>query len=148
MDKTIEGVIVTQLKQVRNPKGDILHGLRFSESSYNGFGEAYFSCILPKEIKGWKKHKLAQLNIIVPLGEIEFVLFDNRLNSTTNGTFQSVILGPSSENTYKRLTIPNEIWVAFRSTRNEIGILLDIMDIEHSDLESEKESLDFIKFAW
>ena len=33
------------LKIIKNDKGDILHGLKSSDSNYKGFGEAYFSKI-------------------------------------------------------------------------------------------------------
>ena len=37
----IEGVYITNLKTIKNVKGDIMHGLRSDENIFNGFGEAY-----------------------------------------------------------------------------------------------------------
>ena len=81
----MDGVILTPLKQIKNPKGDIFHAMKRSDAGYDGFEEAYFSTINKEDIKGWKKHTKMTLNIIVPVGEIEFIIYDEFV-STTNGT--------------------------------------------------------------
>jgi dTDP-4-dehydrorhamnose 3,5-epimerase len=45
---------VTPLKKIGVKGGDVLHALKFTESDYRGFGEAYFSFINFNEIKAWK----------------------------------------------------------------------------------------------
>ncbi|MFW5625378.1 MAG: dTDP-4-dehydrorhamnose 3,5-epimerase, partial [Campylobacter hyointestinalis] len=67
----MDGVILTPLKQIYNPKGNIFHAMKNSDIGYLGFGEAYFSTIDQNKIKGWKKHTKMTLNLIVPIGEIE-----------------------------------------------------------------------------
>ena len=58
MDKiNIDGVILTPLKKITHPRGDILHAMKENDSGYAGFGEAYFSTIKHGEIKGWNRHK-------------------------------------------------------------------------------------------
>ena len=57
MDKvSIEGVVLTELKMINHPKGDIYHAMKKSDNGYAGFGEAYFSTVNQNAIKGWKKH--------------------------------------------------------------------------------------------
>ena len=52
MDKIkIKGVILTPLKKITHPKGDILHGMKNNGDGYAGFGEAYFSVIETGVIK-------------------------------------------------------------------------------------------------
>ena len=80
----MDGVILTPLKQIHHPKGDILHGMKKSDIGFDGFGEAYFSSIKEGEIKGWKKHRKMTLNLIVPVVEIEFVVFDAKKNNFFN----------------------------------------------------------------
>ena len=53
----IEGVQLTPLKIISHPQGDILHGMKKSDSGFSGFGEAYFTQILYNEIKGWNRHQ-------------------------------------------------------------------------------------------
>ena len=82
MDKvSIEGVGLTDLKMIHHPQGDIYHGMKKSDEGFEGFGEAYFSTIKENETKGWKKHQEMTMNIIVPIGAVTFVLFDDRENS-------------------------------------------------------------------
>ena len=72
----MDGVILTPLKQIYHPKGDIFHAMKKSDIGFDGFGEAYFSTINQNDIKGWKKHTKMTLNIVVPVGNIEFVVYD------------------------------------------------------------------------
>lgn len=145
MDKMIEGIILTPLKQINHPKGDIYHGMKKSDNGFFGFGEAYFSTISKNEIKGWKKHTEMVLNLIVPLGEIEFVIYDDRLESATFNNFFSIKL---SQNNYKRLTIPFGVWMAFKGISEETNMLLNIASIEHNPSESLTKELDEIKYNW
>jgi len=97
MDKmNIEGVLVTNLKKIHNPKGNIFHCMKNDDQGYKGFGEAYFSTINHDEIKGWNKHKLMTLNLVVPIGEVAFVLYDDRVNSKAKCKYFKSIL--SEEN--------------------------------------------------
>ena len=54
----MDGVILTKLKQVNHPKGDIFQGMKKSDIGFDGFGEAYFSTIKGGEIKGWNVTEL------------------------------------------------------------------------------------------
>jgi len=104
MDKvSIEGIVLTDLKVINHPQGDIYHAMKKSDKGFEGFGEAYFSTINKNEIKGWKKHLKMTMNIIVPVGEVTFVLFDDRENSNSVNNLFSVTLSPSN---YYRLTVP------------------------------------------
>lgn len=135
----MDGVILTPLKKIHHPKGDIYHAMKKSDHGYNGFGEVYFSTINKNDIKGWKKHLQMTLNIIVPIGEIKFVVYDIK----TEEFFSEVI---SSRN-YQRLTISAGLWVAFQGMQNE-NILLNIASTEHDPSEEENLTLDQIEYAW
>ena len=106
-NRLIDGVLLTQQKIINVSGGDVFHGVKVSDLGFDGFGEAYFSTIEFGAIKGWKRHRLMTLNLLVPIGEIKFVIYDDRPASTTNGLFQEVTLSPSN---YCRLTIPPS-WV-------------------------------------
>lgn len=142
----IEGVVLTPLKQIFHPKGDVMHAMKSSDVGFAGFGEAYFSTIHFRDIKPWKKHLKMRLNFVVPVGEIRFVIYDDRENSSTKGVFFDVNL--SSEN-YKRVTIPEGLWVAFEGVGEDLNLLLNIADLEHDPNEVErKESLTDIYYQW
>src|SRR4051812_25537108 len=86
-----QGVLLTPVRIIPNDNGDILHGLKATDQAYVAFGEAYFSTISFGKKKGWKKHLRMTLNVVVPIGEIEFVLFDER-PGVTIGRFYEVTL--------------------------------------------------------
>jgi len=140
----MDGVTLTPLKIIPHPSGDVLHGIKSSEGSFTGFGEAYFSTVNQGDIKGWKKHSKMTLNLVVPKGEIQFVIFDDRDKSKTQGKFMSVSL---SLQNYQRLTISPGLWVGFKGLSLE-NILLNIASIEHSPTEATNMPLNFLDFNW
>jgi len=135
----VDGVIVTSLRQIHNLQGDVFHAMKRNDDGFNGFGEAYFSTINQGDIKGWKKHTKMTLNLVVPIGEIEFVVFDKR----TNNSF-SIRL---SQDNYKRLTVSPNLWVAFRGL-GKYNMLLNIASIEHDSSEAININIDEINFNW
>lgn len=133
----MDGVVLTPLKQISNPKGDIFHVMKKSDKGFDGFGEAYFSAINKDNTKGWKKHTEMTLNLVVISGEIEFVVYDSKTKE-----FFRVNL---SKNNYQRLTIKAGLWMAFKGIK-ENSILLNLASIEHNLDESENLDLNKIKF--
>lgn len=142
----INGVNITPLSIIDTKGGDVLHAMKMSDHGYSGFGEAYFSTIEPQAIKGWKRHKLMVLNLVVPVGTVRFILFDDRDNQDNVNRFQEVTL--SIENGYSRLTIPPMIWVGFQGLGLQTSLVLNIANIEHSPEEVERKELAEIKFNW
>ena len=145
MDKIIEGVILTPLKQIVNPKGDLYHAMKQSDNGYKSFGEAYFSTVIKDEIKGWKKHTVMVLNLIVPIGAVEFIIYDDRIDSSTKNQFFSLIL---SQENYQRLTVPAGVWMAFRGIGEDLNMLLNIASIEHDPTEAISKQLTDINYTW
>ena len=139
----IDGVILTPLDIIQAPGGNVMHAMKKSSPGYSSFGEAYFSQVNNGVVKGWKRHKKMWLNIVVPVGKIRFVLFDDRDASYLK--FQEIIL--SKEN-YCRLTVPPMVWMGFQGLDLDVSLLLNIADIEHSPQESDRKTIDSIKFEW
>jgi len=131
---------VTKLRRINNPKGDILHGLKAIESDFSTFGEAYFSTINKGDIKGWKKHLKMDLNLIVPIGNIRFVIYDERQK-----LFNEEIIGESN---YARLHVPAGYWMAFQGMSEGLNMLLNIASIMHDPVEAESKGLDEINYIW
>jgi len=135
----MDGVIVTPLKQIHHPKGDIFHVMKKNDDGFDGFGEAYFSTINKNQIKGWKKHTQMTLNLVVPVGEIEFVVFNEE-----NKEFFSVKL---SQKNYQRLTIKPNLWVAFRGLES-YNMLLNLASITHDPSEAINTGIEEIEYDW
>ena len=145
LTENIDGVILTSLGIIEVEGGNVLHAMKTEDNGFNGFGEAYFSTVEHKVIKGWKRHFEMTLNIVVPIGHIRFVLFDDRDNSKTKGFYQEVSL---SRNNYQRLTVPPMIWFAFEGIAKESSLLLNLASIPHRKEEQENLSLDEIRHKW
>ena len=135
----MDGVILTPLKQINNPKGDIFHAMKKSDDGYDGFGEAYFSTVYKDDIKGWKKHTKMTLNLVVPMGSIEFVVYDE-----FEQEFFSVVL---SQDNYQRLTVKPSQWMAFQGV-GDSNMLLNLASIEHDPDEAVNVDLKEIKYEW
>jgi len=142
---TIDGVTITPLKHISVPDGDVFHVMKNSDQGYNGFGEAYFSTIKSGSIKAWKRHNEMTLNIVVPIGRIRFVIYDDRDYSITCGMFYEVTL--SREN-YYRLTVPPLVWLGFQCVGNKTAILLNVANIPHNPEEAKKKEIEEIIFDW
>jgi dTDP-4-dehydrorhamnose 3,5-epimerase len=141
----IKGVIVAPLRRILHEKGDVYHAMKKSEESFTSFGEAYFSSVHFNDIKGWKKHTRMVLNLVVPVGSVRFVLFDDRNESITNGQFFDLTV---SADNYVRLTVPAGIWVAFQGVGKDLNLLLNIASIEHDPTESITKLINEIQFRW
>lgn len=131
MDEVVRlgcGAVVTPLRRITNPKGDVYHGLKASEDSFKGFGEAYFSTVLSGITKGWKQHRVMTLNLVVPVGTIEF-----HLRSDDGRFADSVRLG---DQRYARLTVPPDVWMAFSGIGEGLNLLLNVASIPHDPDEA------------
>ena len=131
----LEGVFLTHLRVIDLPNGNVMQVLKQSQQGFSGFGEAYFSFVNHNVVKGWKKHIRMTLNVVVPIGEIQFVLFDAREISSTFRQTSEIALSPQSN--YSRLTVPPGIWMAFKGIGENTNMLLNIASIEHDPSEAE-----------
>lgn len=141
----IDGVLLSPLKIIDVPGGDILHGMTCSSPGYRGFGEAYFSVVNQDSVKAWKRHQKMVLNLVVPIGAIRFVIYDDRQTSSSYGQFQEIFL---SKNNYHRLTVPPMVWMGFQGVGSDTNMLLNIADIKHDPAEADRKNLNEIEYDW
>jgi dTDP-4-dehydrorhamnose 3,5-epimerase len=146
MGSIIDGVILTPLQMLDAPGGAVLHGIKNTDPGFAGFGEAYFSTIDYGAIKSWKRHLRMTLNLLVPAGEIRFVLLDERSDSPSLGKIQSICLSP--EKNYQRLTVPPGLWMAFQGLFSPVSILLNVANLAHDPDEVERLPLNAFPYHW
>jgi dTDP-4-dehydrorhamnose 3,5-epimerase len=135
----MDGIILTPLNKIYHPKGEILKAIKKSDTTFNEFGEAYFSTINKGDIKGWKKHTKMILNLVVVIGEIEFVIYDDNKKEFFNIKI--------SQNNFKRLTVNPGLWMAFRGIGSQ-NILFNLSNIEHNPDEAINIDLYKIDYKW
>lgn len=137
--------LLTPLKCIPTPGGNVMHAMKTSDPGCQGFGEAYFSCVNKGAVKGWKRHQQMILNLIVPVGHIAFVIYDDREQSRYHQQFQRFNLGPHN---YQRLTVPPGLWLAFCGIADEPNLLLNIANIPHDPLEADVAPLTQFAYDW
>jgi dTDP-4-dehydrorhamnose 3,5-epimerase len=136
---TVEDIIVTPQKIISMEAGNVMHAMKINDIGFAGFGEAYFSILKFGSVKAWKKHNNMTLNIIVPIGDIQFVFIDQ------NENIKEIFIGLSN---YSRLTIPPGIWFGMRGLYQPTSLLMNIANINHDPFEIERKSLDEFKYVW
>lgn len=130
----LDGVSVTPLKRIYHPKGDVYHALKCSDQSFSKFGEAYFTAINHKDLKGWKRHADMLMNLVVPIGEVGFHFFNQEQGK---GAF--VKAGVTN---YCRLTVEPGIWMAFEGLSEELNLVLNIASMAHDPTEATNVPMD------
>ncbi|MCU0346528.1 MAG: dTDP-4-dehydrorhamnose 3,5-epimerase family protein [Saprospiraceae bacterium] len=130
----IDDCLLTPLRIIPSEKGAVMHALRCTDEGFSDFGEAYFSTVKKGVKKGWRRHRLQTMNLVVPVGRIRFRLHDGRPDSPTFGLFDEVELSPEN---YQRLTVPPGVWLAFEGLADGLNLLLNIADLPHDPAEVE-----------
>jgi dTDP-4-dehydrorhamnose 3,5-epimerase len=138
---TLHGVRVTPLKRISTLGGDVMHAMKRSDEGYADFGEAYFSWIEPGAVKAWKRHKRMTLNLVVPMGSVNFVFHLPR----DIARFRSEVIG---DQRYARLTVPPGIWFGIQGLGSTSGLILNLADIPHDPEEVERRDLTEIYYDW
>ena len=134
MNFNIEGLLACDLKEIQDERGSVLHMIKNNSVGYHGFGECYFSEILPGFVKAWKKHTVQTQNFAVPVGRIKLVVYDDRINSISNGLIDIIELG--RPNNYLRVVIPPNLWYGFSCIGDKPALLANCANFPHNPSES------------
>lgn len=135
-----DGPFLTPLRRIENPKGDVLHGVRASDTGFHGFGEVYATQIQPGETKGWKRHNSMTLNLICVVGAIRLVVRDE------TQVLLDATLSPENSPSYHRLTVPPGFWVAFHGQATGTSLLLNVANLEHDPSEADTLPLEALEW--
>lgn len=136
---SVKQIIVTPLKRVSVVGGDVLHAMKCSDPGFVDFGEAYFSQIEQGAVKAWKRHLRMSLNLVVPVGAVQFVFVDDE------GVAREEVVGLDR---YVRLTVPPGIWFGFKGLVAPYSLLLNVADIPHDPAEIERKDIGEFTFDW
>ena len=114
-DVGIAGALLQPLKVISTEGGPVLHMLRpgspLLPDFSKGFGEIYFSEVLPGHVKAWKQHTRQTQHFAVPAGLLKIVLYDDREGSATRGVLCELALGRPEH--YGLLRVPLNVWYGF-----------------------------------
>ena len=132
---SIDGVLVTGLRQVVDERGAVLHHMRSDAPEFTTFGECYFSEMIPGAVKAWKRHREQTQHLAVPIGRVRFVIYDDRELSPTNGSLEVVELGRPDH--YNRLRIPKGLWYGFTCLSDLPALIANCTDEPHDPTDTE-----------
>ena len=152
MDTGIKGALFQPLRVIPTPGGPVLHMLRAGSPLLpvfpEGFGEFYFSEVLPGAVKAWKRHTRQTQLFAVPMGLLRIVLYDDRADSPTRGVLVERRLGRPED--YGLLRIPPMVWYGFMAEGDAPALICNCADIPHDPAEGERLSPDAaaIPYVW
>jgi dTDP-4-dehydrorhamnose 3,5-epimerase len=139
-DCGIRGIVAQTLPVLPAEGGDVLRMLRSDHPLFSGFGEVYFSEVLPGAVKAWKLHRRQTQHLAVPVGRVLFAVYDPRPDSPTFDKVREYILGrPDS---YCLLRIPPGLWYGFTALGKKTALLCNCADMPHDPAESERKPPD------
>lgn len=151
-DVGIAGALFQPLKVIPTPGGPVLHMLRpdspLLPDFHVGFGEIYFSEVLPGAVKAWKRHCRQTQHFAVPCGLLKIVLYDDRPASITRGELRELTLGRPDH--YGLLRVPLGVWYGFTALGKAPALICNCADIPHDPAEGERLPVDdpAIPYAW
>ena len=137
---TLDHILVSPLKRISVPGGDVLHALKCTDDGFKYFGEAYFSMIESGAIKAWKMHTQMTLNLIVPIGQVRFVF-----RADDGKARREELIGVAN---YARLTVPRGIWFGIQGLAAPFSVILNVADIPHDPAEVMRRPLEFFACEW
>ena len=134
----LDKILITKNKVISVEGGDVMHGIKSNSPGFNNFGELYFSWIDYNYIKAWKKHNLMSLNLMVPLGIVKFIFYDENFKN-----FRTITTGYKN---CERITVPPGIWFGFKGCFDKKSLVVNCADIHHDPSEVEKKSISDFPF--
>ncbi len=137
---TIAGLVVTELRQISDSRGAVLHHMRSDSPEFIRFGECYFSETLPGAVKAWRRHRVQTQHFAVPVGRIRLVVVDDREGSPTCGQSDVLVLG--RPDAYARVTVPPGLWYGFTCISAASALVANCADLPHAPDESDRRSWD------
>lgn len=151
-DIGIAGALFQPLEVIPTAGGPVLRMLRpdspLLPDFSKGFGEIYFSEVLPGAVKAWKRHRRQTQHFAVPVGLLKIVLYDSRLDSPSKNALCQFLLGRPEH--YGLLRIPVGVWYGFTAVGSGRALICNCADIAHDPTEGERLPLDdsSIPYAW
>lgn len=136
------------MREIADARGAVLRFVRSDDEDFLGFGECYFSEILPGAVKAWKRHRVQTQNFVVPIGRVRLVVFDDREASPTRGGLDVIVLG--RPDAYERVRVPPGVWYGFATLGNQAAVVANCPDVPHDPAEADSRAWNdpSIPFAW
>ena len=134
----LDKIRIKKYNIVKNKNGIILKILNNKQSNLKFYKDAYFSFVKYNKIKGWKKHKRMTMTLVVPVGKVKFVFYDD-------DKFKSIIIG---DNRFYKIIVPPNIWFAFKGISKDKNVVFNLANVKNNDKEVVRKRNNEIKYNW
>jgi len=134
----LDKIKIEKYNVVKNINGIILKILNNKQSNLKFYKDAYFSFVKFNKIKGWKKHTRMTMTLVVPVGKVKFVFYDEN-------KFRSIIIG---DNRFYKIIVPPNIWFAFKGISKSKNVIFNLANVKHNDKEVVRKKNNEIKYNW
>ena len=141
----IEGVELKPLKQIKDDRGSVMHWMRSDSAHYKSFGEVYFSTVNEGVVTAWKQHNEMTQHLVVPYGEVRFVICDLRESSRTYVQVEMVDIGPDN---YNLIILSPKLWYGFKGLAPTFSLIANCTDLPFDENEVERRELDDPMFSY
>lgn len=138
MTPRISGVRFVSLRRIDDERGSVMHMLKSTDDWFVGFGEVYFSTILPGAVKAWRRHRRMVTNIAVPVGEVTIAVFNDDTAQSADSQFAEFQVGDSN---FGLLIISPLVWYSFCNTGNVTCVIANCASLPHNPREVERGEL-------
>ena len=93
MDRSIEGVVIKNLRVIPDERGWLMEILRCDDPQFLQFGQVYLSTAFPNVVKAWHYHKKQTDNFTCVKGMMKVALYDAREKSPTYRQLMELFIG-------------------------------------------------------
>ncbi len=118
----IEGVKVKKLRVIPDERGMLMEMVRCDDEDFIKFGQVYMTTAYPGVVKGWHYHRKQYDNMVVVMGMMKIVLYDNRKDSPTFGEVNEFFAGAHNP---VRITIPPNVCHGFKCISTEEALVIN-----------------------
>lgn len=120
--------------------GPVFRGMRVTDQGFAGFGELYFSEVCYGGVKAWKRHTDMTMNLMVPVGSVKFVFYDEAANK-----FVEHVIGRQR---YCRMTVLPGVWFGFQGFSKGTNLIANFSNITHDPKEVQVRDIDSFNYQW
>jgi dTDP-4-dehydrorhamnose 3,5-epimerase len=138
MEKSIEGVIVKNLRVIPDERGWLMEILRCDEPHFKKFGQVYITTAYPGVVKAWHYHKKQTDNFTCIRGMMKVVLFDARKESPTHGMLMELFVGDKNP---ALIGVPPGVMHGFKAIGTETAYFLSIPTLPYNYQEPDEYRL-------
>jgi dTDP-4-dehydrorhamnose 3,5-epimerase len=129
MEKSIDGVVIKNLRVIPDERGWLMEILRCDDPHFQTFGQVYLTTAYPGVVKAWHYHKRQTDNFTCIHGMMKVVLYDARADSPTHHSLMELFIG---EKNPALIGVPPGILHGFKAIGTETAYFLSIPTLPYN----------------